>query len=178
MEEGKSDEAEADESLRGDDKASVPHSMRPSEDGGEREDEQERARARRCRVTCFKVAWCGGSDEALVSCVERCEEEGSDAIPESVVGCVEESERCGEVNRCHRQLEICEEVCGAKHHCGQWDDSQGDCQLWCAGEVWSGRLSWENQGCVVSQALGMVCEGLDVAMCGLRDAEEGAYYGD
>ncbi|TXD32385.1 hypothetical protein FRC96_17670 [Lujinxingia vulgaris] len=135
-------------------------------------------RAHRCRVTCFKVMWCQESSEAMVSCVEMCElEEESGAVKEPVVRCLERAETCREVDRCHRRLEICDEVCGAKHHCGQWDDTRGDCHLWCAEEVWSGRLTWENHGCVTEQARGMRCDALDVERCGLREVEEGKVYG-
>ncbi|TXD38977.1 hypothetical protein FRC98_00825 [Lujinxingia vulgaris] len=135
-------------------------------------------RAHRCRVTCFKVMWCQESSEAMVSCVEMCElEEESGAVKEPVVRCLEGAETCREVDRCHRRLEICDEVCGAKHHCGQWDDTRGDCHLWCAEEVWSGRLTWENHGCVTEQARGMRCDALDVERCGLREVEEGKVYG-
>ncbi|RVU48009.1 hypothetical protein EA187_00820 [Lujinxingia sediminis] len=148
------------------------------EASGEEEVSVRDERAHRCRVTCFKVMWCQESSEAMVSCVEMCElEEESGAVKEPVVRCLEGAETCREVDRCHRRLEICDEVCGAKHHCGQWDDTRGDCHLWCAEEVWSGRLTWENHGCVTEQARGMRCDALDVERCGLREVEEGKVYG-
>lgn len=118
-----------------------------------------------CAPVCVKTLWCQEDEESIEQCVEPCEESRYNGIvSESVFQCLEDAEGCTDVTACESLIEPCAEICGVYNQCGIFDDG-AECQAWCAGEIWAGRLDWDVQGCIGQAGRADACG--DLAECGL-----------